>query len=199
MRPPKKAVHDPVPKGNHVARLYSIIHIGTVEYTWQGKVNKSDKIRLTFELCNAKKVFKEGDAPKPYSISREFGYSMGKKGKLRPFIESMIGTALSDAEAYAFDPEQLMGEPCLLNVVHEMKDGSTYSNIASASPLPDGMTAPELFNKKQFVSSETSTKEEIATLPDFLQMKIKESEEYRRRFGGEVEAADVIGEDDLPF
>jgi hypothetical protein len=41
-----------VPAGNHVARLYQIIHIGTNSYEYKGEMKKSDKVRLTFELCN---------------------------------------------------------------------------------------------------------------------------------------------------
>ena len=76
---------DPVPADNHVARFYEIIHIGTIPTMWQGQEKMTDKIRLTFELCNEKKEFREGDGEKPFSISREFTYSFGSKGNLRPF------------------------------------------------------------------------------------------------------------------
>jgi hypothetical protein len=71
---------DPVPVGDHVARLYEIIHIGTIPTQWQGQEKMTDKIRLSFELCNERKEFKEGDGEKPFSISREFTYSFGAKG-----------------------------------------------------------------------------------------------------------------------
>jgi hypothetical protein len=44
----------------------------------------TDKIRLTFELCNERKEFKQGEGEKPFSFSREFTYSFGAKGHLRP-------------------------------------------------------------------------------------------------------------------
>jgi len=143
-RPEK--TYEPVPTGNHVARLYQIIHIGTNEFEYMGETKKSDKVRLTFELCNEKKVFKEGDEPKPYSISREFGLTMGKKSNLRPFVEGYIGTALDDEEAYAFDLEDLLGKPCMLTVIHATKGDNTYANIVSASPLPRGLEAPDQVN-----------------------------------------------------
>src|SRR5882757_45935 len=137
LTPAKKSKNfDPVPAGNHVARLYQIIHIGTIPTQWQGTEKMTDKIRLTFELCDEKKEFKEGEGAKPFSISREFTYSWGAKGNLRPFIEGFIGTKLHDDEAYNFNLEDLLGEACLLNVVHTEKDGNTYSNIQGASPLP---------------------------------------------------------------
>jgi hypothetical protein len=175
---PKSKSFDPVPKGNHVARLYQIIHIGTVPTTWQGETRMSNKVRLTFELCNEQKVFKEGDDPKPYSISREFTFSMGKKAALRAFIEGFGGTALHDDEAYSFDIEKLLGEACLLNVVHAEREGVTYANIAGASPLPKGLEAPPLFNEAKLIDVNSASFEEIEALPEFLRDKIKSSEEY---------------------
>jgi hypothetical protein len=49
---------------------------------------------------------------------------MGAKGNLRPFIEGFIGTKLHDDEAYNFNLEDLLGDACLLNVVHTGKDGN---------------------------------------------------------------------------
>jgi hypothetical protein len=76
LKAPSRKESTPVPKGNHIARLYQIIHIGTNSFEYMGETKSSDKIRLTFELSNERKVFKEGDEPKPFSVSREFGFSM---------------------------------------------------------------------------------------------------------------------------
>jgi hypothetical protein len=181
MKAPKGKTFDPVPAGTHVARLYQIVHIGTTSFEYKGETKQSDKIRLTFELCNERKVFNEGDEPRPFSISREFGYSMSPKSHLRPFIEGMIGTKLHDEEAYNFETDSLLGEACLLSVVHVEKDGNTYANIQNASPLIKGMEAPLLFNKTSAIDVNTITDEELAGLPEFLQDKIKASVEYANR------------------
>jgi hypothetical protein len=168
-----------------------MIHIGTNSYEYKGEMKKSDKVRLTFELCNERKVFKEGDEAKPFSISREFGLTMGKKSNLRPFVESFIGTALDDDEAYGFDLEDLLKIPCLLNVVHAESGDNTYANIKSASPLPKGMEAPAAFNEPKVIDVDTCSFAEIDALPDFIKDKMKSSEEYRRR----VEAVDQGGQE----
>src|ERR1043166_2484583 len=144
---PKAKTSTDVPKGNHVARLYQIIHIGTIHYEYKGETKSSDKVRLTFELCNERKVFNEGEEARPFSVSREFGFTMGRKSNLRPFVEGILGASLHDEEAYNFDLEQLLGEPCLLNVVHDEKNGNVYANVTGASPLPRGMNAPGLYNE----------------------------------------------------
>ena len=75
----------------------------------------------------------------------------------------------------------------MLTVLHEEKNGNTYANIASASPVPKSMEAgvPELHNEKKLVDVETSTIEEIDALPDFLRDKMKSSIEFANRFGGD--------------
>jgi hypothetical protein len=211
--PKKTSNFEPVPKGTHVARLYQIVHIGTSHYEYMGEEKSSDKVRLTFELCNERKVFKEGDEPKPYSISREFGLSMGKKSHLRPFVEGMAGTAFTDDEAYAFDIETLIGSACLLNVVHAEKGDNTYANISSATPLVKGMEAPEQFNESKVIDVNSSPEEEIAALPDFLKDKIYKSDEWalRQRAKGSLAeqnrpsfikskvAGEDVNPDDIPF
>lgn len=181
MKAPKPKPRDPVPSGSHVARLYQIVHIGTTEFEYKGETKSSNKIRLTFELCNEKKVFVEGEEPKPLVISREFGWSMSKKGKLRPFLEGMRGATMHDDDAYNLDIEELLGDECLLTIVHEEKDGNIYANVHSAVPLPKGMTAPALFNEKSFVDVDTTSEEVIAKLPEFLRDKIFATEEWAAR------------------
>jgi hypothetical protein len=170
---------DPVPAGNHVARLYEIIHLGTIPTTWQGQEKMTDKIRLTFELCNEKKEFKEGEGEKPFSISREFTYSFGSKGNLRPFIDGLTGTKMFDDEWP--DLEALLGEACLLNVVHTEKDGNTYANIQGASPLPKGMKAPELVNETRTFDINSTPWDVINALPEFILKKMYSSEEFSNR------------------
>ena len=186
LTPPKKnKSHDPVPAGNHVARLYEIIHLGTIPTSWQGQEKMTDKIRLSFELCNESAVFKEGEEPKPFSVSREFTYSFGAKSALRPFIEGMTGAKILDDEWP--DLEQMLGDACLLNVVHTEKDGNTYANIQGASPLPKGMEAPELFNQTRLIDINSTPWEVIEKLPEFIQKKMQSSEEWvlREKFDRE--------------
>lgn len=176
LTPPKKTQHELPPNGNHVARLYEIIHVGTIPTVYKGEEKMTDKIRLTFELCNERKVFKEGDAPKPFSISREFTYSFGSKGHLRPFIEGMTGTLINDGEHP--DLEALLGQACLLNVIHKQTETTTFANIQGASALPKGMEAPELFNEPRALDINSIPFADLDELPEFIQKKMKSSEEY---------------------
>ena len=198
--PPKKTSFDPVPAGAHVARLYQIIHVGTVPSTYKGESRMSDQIRLTFELCNEKKEFKEGEGEKPLSISTRFEtYSMGKKANLRRLIEGMYGVKMHDDEAANFDLDSVLGQECLLTVIHnEGSDGNTYANIQGASPLPKGMTAPPLVNAPRFIDVNEITHEELEALPQFLRDKIISSQEWVARLDN-PKADSPITSRDIPF
>jgi hypothetical protein len=135
-----------------------------------------DKIRLTFELCNERKVFKEGDEAKLYSLYREFTYSFGAKTALRPFVEGMTGSTILDDEWP--DLEKMLDDACLLNVVHDSKGDQTYTNIQGASPLPKGMEVPQLFNDKRLTDINSTPWEVIGGLPEFIQKKMQSSEEW---------------------
>jgi hypothetical protein len=196
----KAADFEPVPAGNHVARLYQIIHIGTVATSYFGEERQRDLVRLTFELCNERKVFKEGDEPKPFSISREFTLSMGPKSALRPFVEGMGGVKLTDEEAYNLDLENLLGQECLLNVVHAQgSEGRVFANIQNATPLPKGMKAPAAFNEPTSIDINSTPWEEIEKLPDFIKQKMYSSEEYesRKLYDERVEAGDIPAKKDV--
>ena len=174
---PVKAKSDPVPAGTHIGVLYQFIHLGTID----GKFGPKDTIRLTFELPEETKVFKEGEEAKPLVISREFGNTMSAKGNLRPFVESMIGVSLDDEEAGSFDLQGMLGMSCLLNVVHDSKDGNTYANIASVSPLLKSMKKPAQFNESVFFDVNAFDLEVFNSLPEFLRKKIESTQEFARK------------------
>jgi hypothetical protein len=48
----------------------------------------------------------------------------------------------TDQELQAFDLESLLSVPCLLNIIHESRAGSTFANVAGVMRLPKNMTAP---------------------------------------------------------
>src|SRR3990167_3506765 len=171
-----------IPAGTQLARLYSIVHIGTVSFEYKGEPKEANKVRLTFELPNEMRVFKEGEGEKPMVISSEFSLSMHEKANLRKFIESMVGTALNDDEARDFDVESIIGTTCLLNIVHEAKNGKEYANIQSVSPLVKGMEAPPAINEPVVLNYDDRWNEEVfRSLPEFLQKKMMETPEWKEK------------------
>jgi hypothetical protein len=87
--------------------------------------------------------------------------------------------------------EALLGEACLLNVVHTEKDGNTYANIQGASPLPRSMVAPALINEPRTIDINSTSWDVINALPDFILKKMYSSEEFMNR----MRAEEMLGGD----
>jgi hypothetical protein len=172
--------YTPVPAGNYVARCFSMVHIGTAKDTFEGREKLSNKVRLTFELPTETKEFKEGEGEKPFTVSKEFTLSMHEKAGLRKSLESWRGKGFTEEEAKAFDITKLLGKPCMLNIIHKEKQGGGVNAvISSISSMPKGLQCPDQVNPNFEFSVAEFDIQKFATLPEFLQTKIKETNEYK--------------------
>lgn len=170
------------PSGNQIARLYSIVHIGINDEEISGETKQIDKVRFTFELPNELRSFKEGEAEKPLAMSQEYTFSMYKNSHLRALVHGILGVQLNDAEADAFDVDELLGLACMINIIHTTsKKGNVYANIASAAPLPKGMEAPAPINENFVFDVDSFTEEQFLSLPKFLQDKVASSYNYKNK------------------
>jgi hypothetical protein len=159
-----------------------MIEIGTLNEVILGNEKRVQKIRITFELPTELKVFNPEKGEQPCVISKEFTLSTNEKSNLRAFLTAWRGKAFTEEEAKAFDVAKLLGVPCLLNIIHKQgrKDPSkTFDEIASATPLPKGMVCPPQINPTFEFSHSEWDWEKFNGLPNFLQEKIKQSEEYK--------------------
>lgn len=189
-----------VPKGNHVARVYQIIHIGTIPSTWQGETRDRDCVRIGFELPLELRKFGEDDEKKPMVINTgNVTNSMGEKSKLRPLVEGIIGTRLHEEEAPYFELTDVLGMECMVNIVHETKSDKTYARIASTAPVPKGMKVPEAINEPWILDFNDNWSDmQYRALPDFLKDMIASSKEYRALKGIKEPTRDEI-EANSPF
>jgi hypothetical protein len=183
-----------VEAGTYPARCYRMIEVGTVEETFEGKTKTLKKVNLTWELPTELSVFHDDKGEEPFVVSKMFTLSMNEKSTLRKMLEGWRGKAFNEDEAKRFDITVLLGKECLLSIIHKpSKDGSkTYAEISSISKIPKGMTCPPQINPSTVLSFDTWDQGLFESLPEFLQDKIKSSEEYRamNRAENETEAMD---------
>lgn len=174
---------DLVPAGNHLAICYQMIEIGTEESDFQGELKKAYKVRVTWELCNEKKVFDPAKGEQPYSIGKDYTLSMHEKATLRHDLQSWRGKSFTDEEAGSFDITKLLGKPCMLNVIHNTskKTGNQYAAIAGVTAVPKGMTVPAQVNPSFVFSYDEWNDSKFATLPEWLRKRIEATPEFRRR------------------
>lgn len=186
-----------VPAENHIARLYSIVEVGTVPVAY--KEEPSRQVRLTWELPEEMREFNGEN--KPMVIGGKYTASMYKEAKLRKIVEGIVGK-MTDEEADEFDLHTILGKACMLNVVHTVgKNGKTYANVASAAPLPKAVKdIPTQFNDSVWFDYSEFDQVVFEKLPEWMRKEMMESEEYKNR--GTM-AADPFGDDldvaNIPF
>lgn len=198
-------VFELVPAGNHIARCYSMIEIGTEESEFQGKKKSLYKVRVTWELPNEKKVFDPAKGEQPFSISKDYTLSMFDQANLRQDLESWRGKGFTDDEAKAFDITKLIGVACMLNVVHALsKGGKEYSKVSAITPIPKGFTCPPQINPNFVFSYDEWNDQKFSGLSDWIRGRIEKTPEFKARLEGHQEplqtgVEDHDGPDDLPF
>lgn len=177
-------VYELVPSGNHIARCYSMIEIGTEESEFQGKKKKLYKVRVTWELPNEKKVFDPAKGEQPFTISKDYTLSMFDQANLRQDLESWRGKGFTEDEAKAFDITKLIGVPCMLNVIHKTSQkGGQYSAIASVTPIPKGLPAPLQINPSFVFSYDQWDDKKFAGLSEWVRGRIEKTPEFQARLG----------------
>ncbi|MCL4759844.1 MAG: hypothetical protein KJZ96_16025 [Rhodocyclaceae bacterium] len=161
------------PAGATAARCCAVIDLGTQESTYQGETKAQAKLLLSFELAETRS---DGT---PHRVSRRMTASLHKKAQLRAFLEQWRGRPFTDEDLRAFNVGKLLGAPCLLNLVHVERAGKQYANILSVSPLPRGMSAPELREAPTLFDLSAPDWRIFGELSSRLQETISASPEYQ--------------------
>lgn len=207
MKAPVKGGGDfePAPAGNQLGIVTGIYYLGAQDFSYQGEEKIRHEVRINIELPNATREFKEGEGEKPYMIGKSATFSMNEKSWLRKVVEACIGVSLTDGEAEAFDVEEILGKPLLVNVQHYTgKDGIKRAGIEAVAPLIKGMTAPEPVNTPTYFDVNNFTSEEYDKLPDWMKEKVKRDNATDLRVNApaptKIEYPEAeINPDDIPF
>lgn len=140
-RAPADGDFELLPPGAYAARCYQVVDLGIVESGGMFP-GSHHKVRIAWEVDH---LMSDG---RPFSVSERLTLSLHKKSRLTQRLVSWRGKAFTEQELDGFDLAKLMGAPCLINVVHtHSQDGTrTYTNVASISPMPRGMKAPDPSN-----------------------------------------------------
>lgn len=178
----------PMDEGSYVARIYQILHIGTVA-GYQGALQ--NKVRISFEFPTELKVFKEENGEQPLSLSQDYTLSFHEKATLTKVINACDPKALKvgdDGFMDEYDIEKLLGKSCLVTVIHKAgKEGKVFANIGNCTVLPKGMVCPPAMNPPKVLNYDNFDKEYFMSLPTFIQDKIRSSQEYRTVVLGETQ------------
>lgn len=199
----------PVPQGAHMARCYRVIDIGTQEVEWEGEKKLQRKVVIGWELFGEDEDGKplEDEGGMPLTISKRYTVSLGKNAKLRADLESWRGKAFTDQELKGFDIGNLLGVYCMVNVTHNSRDGKTYSNIASISPVPSALrnSKPAGIHPLELFDLTDPNMEIFGRFHDKLKEVIKASYEWQSKHNvraeqdREAKEAATTADDDIDF
>lgn len=197
---PEKNEFELTPAGTHIATCYRVVDLGTQLIVFKNETKKQHKIMLSWELTDEKMT--DG---RPFSIHKHYTLSSNEKASLRKDLQAWRGLPFSDEDFGRFDIGVLIGKACLIGIVHESKDGSTYANISSIMKLPKGTVAPSLVNPPVYFSLNDFKQEVYDVLSEGIKAKIAKSPEYQTIKGADKTDPNIaddkhdMAEDSIPF
>lgn len=170
-----------VPVGVFAARCWSMVDLGTQRVEFQGEVKLQRKVQIGWELFgedeNGEPLVIDG---LPMTISKRYTLSLSPKSKLRPDLEAWRARPFTEEEAKGFDLHKLIGASCMLNITHTERNGKTYSNVASITPLPKQMRdlLPDHGNPPRFYIISDGANAVFDTFHDNLRETVSKAEEW---------------------
>lgn len=193
----KQSEFEQAPAGNHVARSIALIDLGTQSGEWQGKPTSRRQIVVRWELPT--EMMQEG---KPFIVSKFYTASLSERAILRQHLTAWRGREFTSAELMSFHAKNILGKPCLLNLIHSETGKARVEGVGA---LPKGMEVPPQINKTIYFSLERDEFDAsvFETLPEFYKELIKKSPEYAELEGpsSPVKKASNFEdlESDIPF
>ena len=199
-----------VPAGMHLARCYRIIDLGTQKTSWNGVDKMSPKVLFQFEIHSEDDngnplLTTEG---KPLAISKQYTLSLNENAALRKDLQSWRGRAFTEDELKAFDLQNVLGQWCMLSVVHSQVQDKIYANVDNVNPVPASIKKaglPEGVNATVLFSIRSADMAVFETFTDNLKNKIKSSPEWEAWQDAPAPTAAPKSEDpadfedDIPF
>ncbi len=164
----------PVEPGVYMAVCVGVIDLGE-QYSEKFK-NYSNKVKFVWALPS-ETIEIDGKAEER-QLSKEFTFSVSKKGGLRAFLESWNSKTYSDDEFAELDVFDQLSKPCQLQVV--LNDTGEYSNVANLMPLPKGMPAP--ISATPLITWDMDKWDDAVfeKLPEWTKEQIKKSTQYQK-------------------
>ena len=164
----------PVEPGVYMAVCVGVIDLGE-QYSEKFK-SYSNKVKFVWALPS--ETIEIDSKTEERQLSKEFTFSVSKKGGLRTFLESWNSKTYSDDEFAELDVFDQLGKPCQLQVV--LNDTGEYSNVANLMPLPKGMPAP--VSNTAFITWDMEAWDDAVfdTLPEWTKEQIKKSTQYQK-------------------
>jgi hypothetical protein len=187
------------PTGNHPARCYAIIDLGTHTEDGNYGVQTNRKLRFSWELPDEVHTFEEGKGPQPFAVHRTVNFVINPRSNFQKMLESWRGKAFTEAELENFEIKKVLGAPCIITVIHVQRGDKTFANVDAVTPLPSKwktvMSGP--VNAPVYYEIDMGKNEIYKALPEWIRLQIDKCNEWADR-KPDVGEAPPVGEED-PF
>ncbi len=167
------------------ARVVQIIDTGLQPQNYNGETKPpKQEIHITYEFPTEFCVDEDGAdmLDKPRWLSEDFVLYPREVSKSKA-AQRMC--ALDPEDVLDDDWERVLGQPCAVTVVHNVKPKATYANIGAVTPCMKGMVVGELVNPTALFLLDSPDLEVFNTFPQFLKDKITSNLEFK---GSKLEA-----------
>lgn len=178
-----------------------VIDLGTQEKQFKGKTKMVRMSQIVWEIPDQL----DGEN-KPLTISKSYTASLADKANLRKDLEGWRGRPFTEEELAGFEVSNIIGKPCLLNLVTVQGQKGERVVVAGISPLPKGMPAPPkaTYHSKFVYSLEEHDPEIWNQLSERMQDWINRSEERQsapKAIAPAVPAGNAsnMTDDEIPF
>lgn len=168
----------PAPEGTHPARCIQVVEMGMQPQEWKGEKWDSPKIMIFWELPTEKHVFTEERGEEPFVVNREYTATLTEKSNLLKDLVSWLGKKTNEEWA-EFDIASLVGQTCMVVVVHKDSNGKTYSNVTGVSKLMKNIKVPKAINPTLAYSISDGEGGTFGKLFPWVQKKIQNSLEFK--------------------
>lgn len=186
-------------EGSYVAICHMLVDLGMQYNERYG--NSSRKVLIGWELPE-ERIEINGESV-PRTINQRYTASLNEKSVLRRDLSAWRGRDFTPAELAEFNLRNIVGAPCLIQVIHREYNGKKYANMASIMTLPKGMERPVLSGEPVIYDIDENDPADVEKLPEWIRTTIKGSESYQAKFEAPATAADFTELDDedgeLPF
>lgn len=165
----------PVPQGVHLAICIMVID-GGIHYNQMYNI-ENQLLKLVWEIPGETIEFNGGIMP--MTIQQNYTNSLGSKANLRKALESWRGQGFTKEELDGFDVAKVLGAPCQIQVIHNIKGDKTYGNISTIIPAIKGIQIPKPIHPLIHFDLDKKTDESWASLPEWIQKWIMKSKAFQ--------------------
>ena len=160
----------PIDEGTYTAICYGLVDVGEQLITYDKHEKAVYQIVVMWEIPD--ETIEIDGEDKPRVINKIYTLSLHEKSGLRKDLKSWRGREFTEEELAGFDMVNIVGVPCLINIVHSTKGEKTYANISGIMALPKGMPKPKSTIAKMVFDIDKATDADLEKLPEWLQNKV---------------------------